>query len=87
MRLGTTKRGILGFGTIFLAACAVSSLGSHELDARHTVGDQARARWDRRIAPEPPPSPPRLCGDGETPTDRDPCVGAHGRLEFRDDAR
>lgn len=81
------KRRLLGFGAAFLVACVLAALGSHELEARHTVGDQARARWDRRIAPAPPPAPPRLCSEGETPTDRDPCIGAHGRLEYRNGTR
>lgn len=81
------RRRLLGLGSVIVATCALAALGSHELEARHTVGDQARARWDRRIAPAPPPEPPRLCAEGETPTDRDPCVGAHGRLEFREHPR
>jgi hypothetical protein len=45
-----------------------------ELAATRTVGDQGRAERLRVATPRVEGDAPRMCTDGETPSDRDPCV-------------
>ncbi len=76
----TTLLALLAIAAIAFTTVALSP---HELVATKTVGDQARAQRVRRIEPNNvEPAEPRICNDGETPTDRDPCIGAHGRLDY-----
>lgn len=60
-----------------------AALLPHELVATKTVGQQARVHRLRRIESKPEPSEFRVCADGEISTDRDPCLGANGRLDYQ----
>lgn len=61
---------------------AAVALSPHELHATKTVGDQARAMRQRHIVEPPEPHGPRLCDEGEVPSDRDPCIQATTRANF-----
>jgi len=69
-----------------LAVCTLAStaaaLAPHELVATKTVGNQGRAQRFRRIEGKEQRSEPRICAENETSTDRDPCIGGHGRLDY-----
>jgi len=61
---------LLGLATI----CLLLLLAPRELTARRTVGDQSRAERQRVEMPKHEGVGPRACGEGEAPSDRDPCV-------------
>jgi hypothetical protein len=63
-------------------ALALVALIPQELVAEKTVGHQARADRLRRVEAKPRNDEPRICAEGQVSTDRDPCVGANGRLDF-----
>lgn len=76
------RRTIAGLLAIASIACAAAALAPHELRATKTVGHQARAQRFRRIDVKAEATEPRICNEGETSTDRDPCIGANGRLDY-----
>lgn len=76
------RRALIGLLAIASISCAAAALMPQELRATKTVGHQARAQRFRRIEPKAEPTEPRICNEGETSTDRDPCIGANGRLDY-----
>lgn len=78
----TMRRMLVALLAIAAIALATVALSPHELRASKTVGHQARAQRFRRIELKPEPTEPRICNEGETSTDRDPCIGANGRLDY-----
>lgn len=66
--------GLIGLG---------AALAPRELLATKTVGHQARAHRLRKIDGKPLPAESRVCAEGEISTDRDPCLGADGRLDYQ----
>ena len=69
------------FAIALIASMAVA-LAPHELVATKTVGHQGRAQRARRIEAKPERTEPRICAEGEISTDRDPCIGSNGRLDY-----
>lgn len=67
---------------IMLVATALAIFPT-ELVAKKTVGHQARVDRLRRIEAKPEPPEYRVCREDEISTDRDPCVGANGRLDYQ----
>lgn len=74
------RRVLLALFAVFLTTAV--ALAPHELAARKTVGHQARAARHRRIEAKVVRDEPRICAENETSTDRDPCIGANGRLDY-----
>lgn len=69
---------------VVVALLALSAaLLPHELAATKTVGHQARVDRLRRIESPQPPSELPVCTEGRISTDRDPCMGADGRLDYQ----
>ncbi len=69
----------------FLIAAIVAILYPEDLRATRTVGHQARSLRHRVIDEDPEPRGPRLCNEGETSKDREPCIEAmeaSSRLPF-----
>lgn len=66
-----------------LLIASAAALAPRELTATKTVGHQGRVERLRRIENKPEPTEPRVCADGEISTDRDPCLGANGRLDYQ----
>jgi hypothetical protein len=69
---------------IAIALVAMSAaLVPRDLVATKTVGHQARVHRMRNIDSKPQPSEFRVCAEDEISTDRDPCLGANGRLDYQ----
>lgn len=65
------------------AVAAATALAPRDLEATKTVGHQARIDRLRRIEARPERSESRVCGEDEISTDREPCLGADGRLDYQ----
>jgi len=76
------RRALLALFAVSAIASTAAALSPHELAARKTVGHQARAARHRRIEAKAERAEPRMCAENETSTDRDPCIGANGRLDY-----
>ena len=76
------RRALIALLTVTTIAGTAAALSPREYDARKTVGHQGRAQRSRRIDAKPERTEPRVCAENETSTDRDPCIGANGRLDY-----
>lgn len=65
------------------AVVAAAGLAPRDLEATKTVGHQARVDRLRHIEAKPERSESRVCGENEISTDREPCLGADGRLDYQ----
>ncbi len=68
---------------VFALLGLTAALAPRELVATKTVGHQARVHRLRKIEARPAPAEFRVCAEGEISTDRDPCLGANGRLDYQ----
>jgi hypothetical protein len=76
------RRALLALLTVTTVAGTAVALTPCEFQARKTVGHQGRAQRFRKIDAKPERTEPRVCAENETSTDRDPCIGANGRLDY-----
>jgi hypothetical protein len=76
------QRPFVALLAIAVVASTAAAFAPHELVATKTVGHQGRAQRSRRIDARPERTEPRICAEGETSTDRDPCIGGNGRLDY-----
>jgi hypothetical protein len=77
------KTKVLAIAVVGIAFASLFALSPRELPATKTVGHQARVERMRRIEGKPEPSESRVCGEHEISTDRSPCLGANGRLDYQ----
>lgn len=76
------NRGLaLAFAVSVVAAAA--AFAPRDLEATKTVGHQARIDRARSIDAKPTRSESRVCGEHEISTDREPCLGADGHLDYQ----
>lgn len=77
------RKSAFAIAFIGLICATIYGLQPRDLEATKTVGHQARVDRLRNIESEPEPTEPRVCGPNEISTDRDPCLGANGRLDYQ----
>ena len=70
------------FAGVAIALTCVA-LAPREWSATKTVGHQGRSTRLRRVEVKPVSDELRVCGEHEIGTDRDPCIGANGRLDYQ----
>lgn len=74
----------IAIAVLGIASLSLYAIRPRELEATKTVGQQARVERLRRIeAKADPINETRVCGPNEISTDRDPCLGANGRLDYQ----